>query len=323
MKTLAGLAALCAGAFISGAAAAQQHIDEPQLEPFFGKARQKSEEAEVEQIKDETQEGDQAETFDENADKRWRPFTGFVATLTFLTPDETDLSFGVGPEFAPDYFGSDDYEWEADPQAYVKFRNFVFLDDDGADFALFGFSNFRVGPTLRVLGDRDEKENPALTGLGDVGTTFEFGGFAATTLSNRYSFKFKVRHGLKTGHRGTIVDAYGTALLFRYGRVSTSLSAQTSWIGNRYADTYFSITPEQSAASGLPVYDAKAGFRDIGGSFNGYINIRKHWSLNPYVEYRYIFNNFAGTPIIDLLGSRNQFKTGFHIMREFHFGGRD
>lgn len=319
IKFFAGVATLFACVFIAGAAFAQQDIDEPKLNPLFGKARQKSN-PEIEEISytpDDSELGDADEE-----EKRWRLFTDFVGILTYLAPKETDLSFGVGPEYSPDYFGSDDYEWQADPQAYVKFKNFVFLDDDGADFALFGFSNFRAGPSLRVFGDREESENPALQGLGDVGTTFEFGGFAATTFQERYSVKFKVRHGLKTGHRGTIVDAYGTALLFRYGPVSTSVSAQTSWIGNRYADTFFSITPEQSAASGLSVFDSKAGFRDIGGSFNGYINIRKHWSLNPYFEYRYIFNNFADTPIISQLGARNQFKAGFHIMREIHFGGR-
>lgn len=315
IKTFFGLPVFCVGVFLAGAAAAQQDIDEPKLDPLFGKARD-NEQRQVEEI-EETQLPDEVE----KEKHGWRPFTGFVGILTFLAPQETNLSIGLGPEYRPDYFGSDDYQWRPDPQAYVKFRNFVFLDDDGLDLALFGFSKFRAGPTLRVFGDRGEKENPALAGLGDVGATFEFGGFAAATFLDRYSFKFKVRHGLKTGHRGTIVDAYGTMLLFRYGRVSTSISAQTSWIGNRYADAYFSVTPAQSAASGLPVFDANAGFRDIGGSFNGYLNIGKRWSLNPYFEYRYIFDDIADTPIIAQFGSRNQFKVGFHLMREFHLGG--
>ena len=145
-------------------------------------------------------------------------------------------------------------------------------------------------------------------------------GFAATTFLDRYSVRFKVRHGLKTGHRGTIVDASTTALLFKIGPVSTSLTAQAAWIGNRYADAYFTITPEQSAASGLPEYDANAGFRDIGGGVNGYINIRDRWSLNPYFTYRYIFDGVASTPIIETFGDRQQFIAGFHIMREFSFG---
>ena len=113
---------------------------------------------------------------------------GFFDALNFLMPSETNLSIGVGPVYQPDYFGSNDYEFEADPQVYVKFRNFVFLDNDGADFGLIGFSRFRAGPTMRIKGRRDQDDNPALDGLGDVGTTFEFGGFVATTFLDRFAF---------------------------------------------------------------------------------------------------------------------------------------
>ncbi len=132
-----------------------------------------------------------------------------------------------------------------------------------------------------------------------------------------------MRHGLKTGHRGTIVDASGTAMLFRWGPVSTSVSGQAAWIGNRYADAYFSVTPDQSLTSGLPVFDADAGLRDIGGSVNAYINVLERWSINPYVSYRRIFQDIAETPIISQFGDRNQFTAGFHLMREFRFGGDD
>ena len=62
--------------------------------------------------------------------------------------------------------------------------------------------------------------------------------------------------------------------------------------------------------------------RDIGGSFNAYINIGKRWSLNPYVTYNYIFDDFAATPIIEQFGDRNQYRVGFHLMREFNLKWR-
>jgi len=344
----------CAGALLlASPAQAQRQIDDPQLSPMLFGPTQKERRDKVRQDEEEQEEAQRITLEQERArqidDPRTRPLVfgpqhdgerdlesvgnritlgeeddnrGFFGVLTFLVPEETNLSLGVGPEYEPDYFGSNDYHFTADPQAYVKFRNFVFLDDDGADFALIGFSRFRAGPTLRITKRRDQDDNPALFGLGDVGTTFEFGGFAATTFLDRFAVKAKVRHGLKTGHRGTIVDGYMTALIFRAGPVSLSTSAQASWIGNRYADAYFSVTPEQSARSGgvLPVYDARSGFRNIGGSINGYINIGDRWSLNPYATYDYIFGSYAKTPIIRNFGARNQFRVGFHVMREFTFG---
>ena len=336
-------------------ASAQQNIDEPSLSPMiFGE----TEKERREKIRKEAQDEREAEIIsieqlrdgqnldepqlrplvrmgkddDEFDDKNGSRITlgdedddvGFFGGFGFLIPDETNLSLGVGPVYRPDYFGSDDYEFDADPQIYVRFRNFIFLDDDGVDFALFGFSKFKVGPTIRIQTRRDQDDNPALLGLGDVGTTFEFGGFIATTFAERFAVKAKARHGLKTGHRGTIVDGSLTALLFRSKAVSLAATGRATWIGNRYADAFFSVTPEQSLASQnvLPVFDADSGFRDIGGSVTAFINIGKRWSLNPYATYSFIANDIADTPIISQFGSRNQYAVGFHIQREitFNFG---
>lgn len=311
MRFLTVVAGAAAMAF-SAPALAQQSIDEPRLDPIFGKPRAPRPDDRPRVTNDEE--------FDQ--DKGWRPLRDFVGVLTFLAPSNTDLSLGVGPEYRPDYFGSDDFKWVADPEVYVKFRNFVFLDNDGADIALVGFSGFSFGPSFRITGDRDEDDNVALTGLGDIDHTFEVGGFAATKFVDRFLFRFKIRKGVAGGHDGLIVDAAGTALLFRYGRVSTSLSANASWIGERYADTYFSVSPAQSLASGLPAYDAPRGMRDIGGSLNAYVNIGRRWSLNPYVSYRYIFDDYAQTPFIAQFGDRNQYVAGFHLMREFNLKWR-
>jgi outer membrane protein len=310
MRVVSAVAAAAVCCLVSSGAGAQQNLDEPKIKPILG---QPYEEPNTERIEDRND-----DEFD--GDKRWHRASGLTALFTFLTPETSDISVGVGPVYRPDYFGSDDYHFDADPVAYVRFKNFMFFDDDGADIALFGFSGFKFGPTMRIVGERKESENPALMGLGDVGLTFEFGGFASAELWDRFKFRFKTRHGIKTGHRGTIVDATATALLFRWGPVSTSISGQAAWIGNRYADAYFSVTPDQSLASGLPVFDAKAGFRDVGGSFNAYINVLDHWSVNPYVSYRYILDGIASTPIIDTYGSRDQMAVGFHLVREFSFG---
>lgn len=348
-----GIAALAAGP-----AMAQRQIDDPRLSPMLFGETEKERRDKIRQEKDEQEEAlrisqEQDRDAEQIDDPRMRPLlfgpsreqedferdpvgsritlgeedddTGFFGTLTFLVPDETNLSIGVGPVYEPDYFGSNDYEFNADPQAFVKFQNFLFLDDDGLDFAVFGFSGFRVGPSLRIRGRRDQDENPALQGLGDVGTTFEFGGFVATTFLDRFTIRAKARHGLKTGHRGTVVDGFLTALLFRAGPVSVSASGQATWIGDRFADAYFSVTPEQSLRSNgvLSVYEADSGFRDVGGSINGYINVFDRWSVNPYIQYNYIFDDYANTPIIADFGDRNQFRVGFHLIREFTFGGGD
>lgn len=286
-----------------------QNIDEPRLDPLlFGRDSEDP---------DDDPTGTRVVAPDD-VDRR-----GFFSGLNVLVPEETNLSLGVGPVYKPDYFGSNDYEWEADPQVYIRVRNFLFFDDDGADLALLGFSRFRIGPSIKIRARRDQDDNPALDGLGDVGTTFELGGFISTTFLDRFSAKVRARRGLRTGHRGTVIDGSLSTLLFRTDALSLATSGQIRWVGDRYADAYFTVTPEQSLRSGgrLSEYTAQQGFESFGGSVTAYINIRDRWSLNPYAEYRYIFDDFADTPIIDEFGDRHQFRFGFHLMREFTFGG--
>ncbi|MEM6538735.1 MAG: MipA/OmpV family protein [Pseudomonadota bacterium] len=305
---IAAASAIASPAFVSPVFA-QQSIDEPSIDPIFGKRPSSPKPEEIGPINDDEYDEPQG----------WDPFQGFVGVLTILVPQTTNLSVGVGPQYRPDYFGSDDYEFQPDPQVYVRFRNFLFFDDDGADLALFGFSGFAFGPSIRIAGRRNEDFNPALQGLGDIGFTLEAGGFVATTFLDRVSFRAKMRRGVAGGHEGWIGDAQGTVLMFTSKAVSASFSGNLTWIDGEYADTFFSITEEQAARSGLPVFDADQGFRDVGGSFNGYVNVGKRWSVNPYVRYRRIFRDIAATPIIDQFGSRNQFTVGFHLMREFQF----
>ena len=342
-----GAALLLAGA----PAHAQQKTDEPQLSPMlFGptqkelKDKIRKEEADEEEAQRISYEQDQDRqhldepklrplTFGRTPDEEEYERTGgrisenkgdagFFSAFNFLIPETTNLSVGLGPVYRPDYLGSDDYTWDVDPQVYIRFRNFLFLDDDGVDIALFGFNKFKLGPTMRLRAKRDESDNPALQGLGDVGRTFEFGGFAATTFLNRFAVKAKVRKGIDTGHRGVVVEGYITALIFRTDALSLSATAQAAWVGQRYADTYFSVTPEQSLNSGgrLPVYESNRGLRDFGVSATAYINLFDRWSLNPYATYTYIYDDFADAPIIALYGDRDQFRVGFHLMREFVFG---
>ena len=166
---------LSGGLALTGPALAQRQIDDPNLSPMlFGptnkeerdKLRQDQRDQEEAALISAEQDRD-ANTLD---DPKVRPLIfgdsyddndpvagrvtlgekdnnrGFFGALNFLIPEETNLSLGVGPIYKPDYFGSDDYEFNADPQVYVKFRNFVFLDDDGADFGIIGFSRFRRRP---------------------------------------------------------------------------------------------------------------------------------------------------------------------------------
>lgn len=256
----------------------------------------------------------------------WHRFGGFTAMTDLLVPETTQLLFGVGPQFQPNYFGSNNYEVRPDPQVYIRVNNFIFSNETGAEFGIFGVNNIRFGPTLKIVGNRNERDNPELAGLNPVGRTVEFGGFGAMDIRDRYTIKIRYRHALASGHRGSRISGEGSMLLYQRGRISTSLSATTTWMGNDYAEAYFGVSAEEARRSRFPEFRAESGFRDLGGSLNGFIRLGDHWALHPYAYYSYILPAAARSPIIELTGSRHQYVAGIHFMRELTFrrnGGGD
>ena len=85
---------------------------------------------------------------------------------------------------------------------------------------------------------------------------------------------------------------------------------QTPTAAGGYADTYFSITPEQSAASGLPVYRARAGWKNWSAGALAMVSIDGDllhgFKLIGGGVYRGMLGDFAESPIVRDEGSRSQ-----------------
>jgi len=73
---------------------------------------------------------------------------------------------------------------------------------------------------------------------------------------------------------------------------------------------YFSITAAQSAASGLPVYNATGGFYSYGAGGQIEYFFNRQWQVHALVEYERITDSAANSPLVTMRGSPNQFTIG-------------
>ncbi len=239
-----------------------------------------------------------------------------------LIPQETVVIAGPAFDFEPDYFGSNDYEIEPEIEFLARFRYGSF-DSDGVSIDLIPRTDIAFGPFARLAAPRNEGENDALTGLGDIGRTLELGAAARFTVMEKYLFRLRYLRGIATGHRGTLADAEFSTIVFEGDRVSTLIGLRGTWIGDTFADAFFSVTPEQAEASGqLPVFDAGSGFRDVQLNASARYALTEKWALNGFVRYRRLLGDTAISPIVDIFGSRNQFGLGFSLTRTFVFGDK-
>jgi outer membrane protein len=169
---------------------------------------------------------------------------------------------------SPRYMGADDNRLRALPYLSYHWANGWFIDGVyGLGYAWSPASGRRLGLHLGASPEREESDSAALRGMGDVDRQAELGGFAHQRLGRWLGGSLGVRSHLRYGagddHRGGLADLgldWGIRLPPR-SMVSLGLSA--TWANQDYMQTYFGVTPKQSAASGYEEHKTGSGLRDL------------------------------------------------------------
>ncbi len=241
-------------------------------------------------------------------------------------PDPNDRSdsftIGAGAAWMPDHEGADEHKLV--PAAAIRGRLSGISFFTRATYLYVDFLprgsgklDFDAGPIAGVRFNRTGRvKDPVVDLLPRRNTAIEVGGFAGLTLhglTNPYdalSVRVDVVKDVGNAHKSTLITPtleFGTPLSKTF---YIGASASAEWAGDGYADYYYSITPADSLASGLPVYAAKGGFKNwkVGLLANQSItgNLLHGLSLFGTVNYGRLKNDFAASPIISLRGSPRQ-----------------
>jgi outer membrane protein len=222
------------------------------------------------------------------------------------------VTVGADARLMPKFEGSDRYEFFPVPAFDIRPMGTptrFTAPRDGLGVTVYEIGKFSFGPVLHLEFARKVKSDPALTGLGDVKWAVEFGGFAEYWPVDWLRARTELRKGFK-GHNGVILDE----------AVDAVVPLDTAWTVSggprmRIADSsgngrYFDISPEQSLASGLPVYDTRAGIRSVGAGGKVRYEWSPQWATHAYVEYDRLVSDAGNSPLVTERGSPNQTMLG-------------
>jgi outer membrane scaffolding protein for murein synthesis (MipA/OmpV family) len=87
-------------------------------------------------------------------------------------------------------------------------------------------------------------------------------------------FRQNIRSGL-----GAQADLLLTAGLFSQGGINAGVFGQLTWSDAKASQSYFGLTPQQAAVTGLPVYSAGAGLRFAAIGILGSVDVSTHWLI--------------------------------------------
>lgn len=191
---------------------------------------------------------------------------------------------------------------------------------DNLSVAILESGKFHLGPTAKLRFPHRERDDTDLRGLGDVGWAFEAGLFAEYWMVDWLRTRVEVRQGF-SGHRGIVADVSADLVVPVTKRLTLSSGPRVVMASRKALEPYFGITAAQSAASGYPVYSVSGGVQSYGAGVQARYEWDDRWASHIFMEYDRLSGNAAGSPIVVLRGSRNQFQFGIGVTYSFDVPG--
>ncbi|MEM8744285.1 MAG: MipA/OmpV family protein [Pseudomonadota bacterium] len=230
---------------------------------------------------------------------------------------EGSRSIVVGPQVVakPKYEGSDEHDVyviplfipkfsdsaDENPSLFKKFRRR--LDFRGLDDVRIRISRpggFEFGVATGYISDRDQSDARRLRGLGDVDGGLLLGGYAG------------IRRGPVLFDAAVVDKVTGddAGFQFRFGaeterqispRTKVKARIGTTFADDDYMQTYFGVTPGQSARSsaGLRAFNASGGIKDIHVQLGTEIELTERWLVKATGQYARLLGDAADSPVIE------------------------
>lgn len=217
----------------------------------------------------------------------------------------------------PKFEGSKDYEVVGAPivgpaggdgNGVVQFKG---IDD--LRFRLLDHAGFEAGPLVGYRFGRDEDDADRLDGLGDVDGGLVAGGFVAFRMGLLKPF-LSYHHQVTGDDTGGLARLGVEARLPMFERFKVVATGGVTWADDDYMQSYFGVTAAQNAASGLAVFDAEAGVKDVFLGLAADVPIAERWSLKLSGRYTHLLGDAADSPIVE---TESQWQGGIGVTYRF------
>ena len=248
--------------------------------------------------------------------------------------DDTWVTVGAGIGLGPSYTGSDDYQAIPVPLVRGKIGP-VRINPRPAGLALDFLPksrdgvNFELGPTFRFRNDRavDVKDD-VVARAAELDSAIEIGAAGGVNFSgvlsqyDTISVSLDARWDVAGAHDGMVVQPGVTYLtpLSRGTAVIFGVSAE--FVDDDFADYYYSVTPAQSAATGLPQFQAEGGLNSLGTNLLVAVDLdgdiaNGGFGVFGIGGYSRLMGDGADTPYTSIRGSADQFFGGVGVAYTF------
>ena len=196
------------------------------------------------------------------------------------SPDGWEVSLGAGIVSTPRSLGSKKLHTIGVPNFDVRYKDWFFanpIQGVGVQTELSGFTlSAAIGADMNT---RDSKAGDRYANLSKVSAapavrlraSYDIGEFSTeAVISSRLG---------NSNKGGTTLQLEESYNLYAAAKTLVSVVASARLMDDRFAKNLVSISPEDSAQSGLPVYRAKSGLLDVGLFAQVVYPVSDHWTV--------------------------------------------
>ncbi len=245
---------------------------------------------------------------------------GALLALCLVVPvaQAADFSIGGGIGIAPDYEGSEDYEFVPIPAGAARFDNGMYVELLGLNLRanLIPSDFWRLGPVYNYRAQRSDVENNQVDDFKTVSDANELGLFGGIEWQNWYVFlEWLADMGdAHDGSYGTLKGGYNWIINSEW---ALTIGGFATYASDDYMSTYFGVDVRDSNRSGLDTYDADGGMKDVGIDLGVNWGFAQNWDLRGLLQIKQLVGDADDdSPVVDE-GSETQLFTGVLVIYNF------
>jgi outer membrane scaffolding protein for murein synthesis (MipA/OmpV family) len=237
--------------------------------------------------------------------QEWQ-YSGGIILARLFQPDlpQYRTIFGLASEVQPAYDGSRAYHVEGGPVINVYYRDEAFISTgDGIGYNFLRGDHYQVGVAMAYdLGRRVSEDYANLHGMGDISPAPVGKLFASWVISKKLPLILRVdARQFIGGAQGAVGDIAVYTPLPGSSQSFVMFAGPSVTLATRhYMQVLYGVTPQQSVASGHPVYDIMHdGTTAAGVGFSATKFLGEHWLLNVDGAINEIRGSPSRSPILE------------------------
>ncbi|WP_248749907.1 MipA/OmpV family protein [Pseudomonas sp. MWU15-20650] len=213
---------------------------------------------------------------------------------------------GAGVSYQPHDPTGSRYETQPIPYADLDWGSVSLGTDDGLTWSALNTNGITAGPYINYLPGRTA--NGALRGLRDVSDMAEVGGFIQYAPAEFWRVYAQVGQAVGGGRdQSGVLGKLGGELGYPLGGgIIGSTGLMAHFADARQTQTFFGVSAQESAASGIRAYNASAGFQNLTLTQSFEFPLDTHWSLLTSASWTHLVGSAANSTIVKETGNVNQ-----------------